>query len=211
MQILVYSDVHGNLPAFEELLKRETSVGAYICLGDLVNYGPWSNECVQLALSLNHSRIIKGNHEQAFIDGYYPGSNQLVKDFFAVCYTGFEMFEEIVEFLPEMKDYGFRFQHTLNDSYVYPDTKIELDDNYVIGHSHHQFVYHFGNFALYNPGSVGQNRKYINVVNYMIYDVDRAVFELKAFSYNMDKLIAEMRNRNYPEQCLNYYLNKETV
>jgi hypothetical protein len=46
MRILIYSDVHNNLPAFEQMLKEVVHCEAYISLGDLVNYGPWSNECV---------------------------------------------------------------------------------------------------------------------------------------------------------------------
>ena len=81
MKILIYSDVHGNLPAFEKMLKEEGSCDGYICLGDLVNYAPWSNECVDLAISLPNSILIMGNHEKAFINEFYPGTNPLVQDF----------------------------------------------------------------------------------------------------------------------------------
>ena len=83
MKVLVYSDVHGNLPAFETMLKHAGECDQYICLGDLVNYGPWSNECVDLALSLPSSIILMGNHEEAYLQGRYPGTNPLVQQFFS--------------------------------------------------------------------------------------------------------------------------------
>ncbi|MFD0777232.1 metallophosphoesterase family protein [Flavobacterium myungsuense] len=90
MKVLIYSDVHGNLPAFEKMIKKEKACEKYICLGDLVNYGPWSNECVELAISLPNSTLIMGNHEEAFINGFYPGTNPLVQDFFKMTYPSFQ-------------------------------------------------------------------------------------------------------------------------
>ena len=81
MKILIYSDVHGNLPAFEKMIKAEKDCEQYICLGDLVNYAPWSNACVDLALSLPNAVLIMGNHEEAFLNRKYNGSNELVKLF----------------------------------------------------------------------------------------------------------------------------------
>lgn len=69
MKFLVYSDVHGNLPAFKAVLNDAKKCDGYICLGDLVDYGPCSNECVDLALSLPNSIIIMGNHEEDYING----------------------------------------------------------------------------------------------------------------------------------------------
>ena len=79
MKILIYSDVHGNLPAFEKMIKAEKDCEQFICLGDLVNYAPWSNACVDLALSLPNAVLIMGNHEEAFLNHKYNGSNELVK------------------------------------------------------------------------------------------------------------------------------------
>ena len=99
MKTLIYSDVHGNLPAFEAVLKDAGRCDQYICLGDLVNYGPWSNECVELALSLPNSVFLMGNHEEAFIQGSYPGNNPLVKSFFEKCHLGFNRINEIKSLL----------------------------------------------------------------------------------------------------------------
>ena len=209
MKILIYSDVHGNLPAFEKMLKNEADCEEFICLGDLVNYGPWSNECVDLALSLPNSTIILGNHEEAFINGFYPGKISLVQDFFKMTFPSFQRKSTIQSFLSESKLDKYVCRHTINNSHIYPDTQIELDNNYIIGHSHHQFEYANNSLVLYNTGSVGQNRKYINEINYLIYDVEVKSIKMKSILYNVDLVINEMKNLSYPIDCINYYKNKK--
>lgn len=209
MRTLIYSDVHGNLPAFELMLKSEGPCDRYICLGDLVNYGPWSNECVDLALSLPNSELIMGNHEAAFIQGSYPGKNPLVQAFFKQCFQGFVKTNHLLAFKPSILFNEFLCIHTIDELNIYPDTTMVLDANYIIGHSHHQFRYVHGEFTLYNAGSVGQNRKYINEINYLIYHDDEHRFELKSLVYNLDPLISEMKRLNYPQECIQYYRDKE--
>lgn len=209
MKILIYSDVHGNLPAFEQMLKKEQDCEGYICLGDLVNYGPWSNECVDLACSLPNSILLMGNHEEAFIDEAYPGNNDLVKQFFNITFPYFDRLDSINKFITEYEIGIYTCRHTILNKNIYPDTTISLGKNYIIGHSHHQFEYLNNGFKLYNAGSVGQNRKHIDVVNYLIYETEIQSVEMKYFVYDIDILIDEMKSRNYPDRCLDYYLQKK--
>jgi predicted phosphodiesterase len=64
MRVAVISDVHGNRPALEAVLAdvaRERP-DALWCLGDLVGYGPYPNECC--ALVAEHADIcLVGNHD----------------------------------------------------------------------------------------------------------------------------------------------------
>jgi len=211
MQILIYSDVHGNLPAFEQMLKEAGHCEAYISLGDLVNYGPWSNECVDLALSLPNAQLIMGNHEEAYLQGFYPGTNLLVQKFFSKTISSFTKLDLIRNFLPDYFLGNFVCTHTIQNSYIYPDTTVQLDKNYIIGHSHHQFKYVHNGFVLYNAGSVGQNRKYINAANYLLYDVNTGDIAMKQTIFDIDKVIDKMKTLNYPEDCIKYYTQKERV
>ncbi|MCD0486901.1 metallophosphoesterase [Pedobacter sp. MC2016-14] len=211
MKLLIYSDVHGNLPAFEKMLEMEPDCEMHICLGDLVNYGPWSDECIDLASSLRNPVLIMGNHEEAFIDGFYPGSNPLVQTFFQQNISGFHRREQIKTFVSAYQLDKFLCTHTIMDKYIYPDTDVVLDNNYIIGHSHHQFKYINSDFELYNAGSVGQNRKYINVINYLTYDTETNDLKMKRQLYNVALLINEMKAKKFPEICLDYYLQKERL
>lgn len=208
MRTVVFSDVHGNLPALESMLKDAGPAEGYICLGDTVDYGPWSNECVDRISSLPNLIYLAGNHEEDFLKGSYTGENAIASAFFAVCRPTFERYDVIKNLSKTYKLNGFIFRHTILGKNIYPDAELTLDHNYVIGHSHHQFWIEQQPYRLYNTGSVGQNRKYINVINYLVLETDTMEFEMHALLYNPDTIIDEMRRRSYPEQCIAYYADK---
>ena len=209
MKLAIFSDVHGNLPALQKMLDDAGNVDGYICLGDVVNYGPWSEECVDLILSLPDHTYIEGNHEEYFQTGNYPGDNIVAKTFFEFCYPTFTAQAKITGLPKSYELGGFHFSHTIFNQYVYPDSILTLDNNYVVGHSHHQFTIEQPPYVLYNPGSVGQNRKYINVINYLTLETDGMIFTPHAITYDESLIINEMRARNYPQLCIDYYDNKE--
>ena len=211
MRYIVFSDVDGNLPALETMLKDAGPAEGYICLGDTVDYGPWANECVKLIDGLPNRVVLEGNHEHYFLKGEYQSTNHIAQAFFDFCYPTFTQFD-LIKDLPQTYELkGFTFAHTIRDQYVYPDSDIELDNNYVVGHSHHQFKIEQAPYALYNPGSVGQNRKYINVINYIVLETDTMDFTMKAITYDESLIINEMKKRQYPQICIDYYNNKQRV
>lgn len=65
MRIVLFSDVHANLPALEAMLEetRKLSPDMIFCLGDLVGYNVWPNEVIHL---IREQRIpcIAGNYDQ---------------------------------------------------------------------------------------------------------------------------------------------------
>ncbi|WP_299028496.1 metallophosphoesterase family protein [uncultured Thermanaerothrix sp.] len=67
MRILVISDVHANLPALEAVLEDAGTVDAVWCLGDLVDYGPDPNECVDLIRQQPNLVCLLGNHDAAVL------------------------------------------------------------------------------------------------------------------------------------------------
>lgn len=67
MRVLIISDVHANLPALEAVLKDAGSVDAVWCLGDLVDYGPDPNECVDLVRKQPNLVCLLGNHDAAVL------------------------------------------------------------------------------------------------------------------------------------------------
>lgn len=65
MQILVISDIHANLTAFEAVLADAKGQWDELwCLGDVIGYGPDPNECVALLREQNHITLT-GNHDWA--------------------------------------------------------------------------------------------------------------------------------------------------
>jgi diadenosine tetraphosphatase ApaH/serine/threonine PP2A family protein phosphatase len=60
----VVSDIHSNLPAFMAVLDAMGPVDQLWCLGDIVGYGPYPNECIEL-LRQRGAVAIPGNHDWA--------------------------------------------------------------------------------------------------------------------------------------------------
>lgn len=69
MRILVISDIHANLTALEAVLAHAGEVDETWCLGDVVGYGPDSNECVERVRNLPNLTCLMGNHDAASL-GY---------------------------------------------------------------------------------------------------------------------------------------------
>jgi predicted phosphodiesterase len=64
MRFGVIADIHGNLPALQAVVStlEQMGVDGYICLGDIVGYGPFPDACVELVASLR-ATTVAGNHD----------------------------------------------------------------------------------------------------------------------------------------------------
>ncbi len=213
MRYLICGDIHGNLPALELMINEEKdNYDQLICHGDVVNYGPWSDDCVKLLNSIKYAVLLKGNHEHYFLSGIYNGKNEIAKAFFNFCYNRFTQFELINKYNDSVEIKNFKIQHTILDKYIFIDTQFDnIDQNYIIGHSHQQFERIIGDKKIINTGSVGQNRTFINCIEYLIYDDSKNQIFLKNQLYDHNIIINKLKSESYPEICINYYKNKNIL
>jgi predicted phosphodiesterase len=67
MRYLIFADIHGNLEAFQSVLKfiQKKKIDHYIFLGDMVGYGASPNEIIQKIQTLKPLSLIRGNHDKA--------------------------------------------------------------------------------------------------------------------------------------------------
>lgn len=61
MRILIISDIHANIEALEAIREE---YDCFICLGDLVDYGPSPRECIDFIKNNAHA-VVRGNHDNA--------------------------------------------------------------------------------------------------------------------------------------------------
>ena len=210
MKVAVFSDVHGNLIALERFVQAtQNAVDAYLCLGDVVNYGPWNDECLEIVQQLAGITLLEGNHERLFLgtdnlDHELP----LVQDFFHHSRQLFSREDSIVG-LPHHIHLGiFECFHTIDGQSIYQDTPIEIQRNYILGHTHHQFRIDRSGFVIVNPGSVGQNRQWIDMVDYLILNTVSGEIQMHSVPYDVDLFLSELHLRRYPRHCIDYYANK---
>lgn len=74
MRIVLLSDIHANLTAFQAVINDIQTIGevdAYAILGDLVNYGPRPNETIDMVQHLSQDVLVNlwGNHEYSIFGG----------------------------------------------------------------------------------------------------------------------------------------------
>ena len=69
MRYAILGDIHGNLTAFEAVLRHAADRGGFDkiwCLGDVVGYGPDPHECIERLRQFEHV-CVAGNHDWAAI------------------------------------------------------------------------------------------------------------------------------------------------
>ena len=211
MRVAIFSDVHANLPALETFVEAtRDEVDSYLCLGDVVDYGPWNDECLDLVGSLPGIVMVEGNHERLFT-GEEPIDDkpELAQLFFHASFRSFTRISAITG-LPQTARVGdFQAEHTIAGLRLYANTPLEVTGKHFIGHSHYQFRRDFpGGGVLVNCGSVGQNRRRIDRVSYAIYDTSREEIRLEERPYPLDRFLAELETRHYPEPCIRYFRRK---
>jgi diadenosine tetraphosphatase ApaH/serine/threonine PP2A family protein phosphatase len=67
MKVLIISDIHANFPALEAVLAQAQGYDSVWCLGDLVGYGPYPNECIERVRQLPELLCLIGNHDAAVL------------------------------------------------------------------------------------------------------------------------------------------------
>src|SRR3989338_6618796 len=101
-RILVISDVHSNLPALRAVLEDARKQGEYTdkyCLGDVVGYGPFPNECIA-EVKHNGFKTKRGNHDKAVLDGNTRGFNGMAE--WAAQYNQRALTEDSMQFLESL-------------------------------------------------------------------------------------------------------------
>ena len=177
MKIVVLSDIHANLNAFEAVVSKFPNYDELFCLGDLVGYGPDPNEIVERIQELRPTVVLMGNHDYAVVTGDVEGfSSNAAK---AVEWTR-----------RQMKDSGRRYLASLTPSirlerdgvsfalyhasprdplfeYIYPGISETVGRSLVqtagaqvvlLGHTHIPMLLRYNGNLMANPGSVGQPR-----------------------------------------------------
>lgn len=210
MRVAVFGDVHGNLIALERFVaETRATVDAYLCLGDVVDYGPWNDECLEIVCQLPGIVFLEGNHERLFL-GTEDLKHELplVQAFFKHSHASFSRYDLIQKLPRRIKLGSFECTHTIGGQSLYVDTPIDLVSNHIIGHTHHQFRVERAGFTLLNPGSVGQNRKWIDMVDFAIVETESEEISMRSVRYDVDMFVSELRRRHYPADCLSYYNRK---
>ena len=81
MKIAIISDLHSNIEALQACLRKTKALNVeqYVCLGDMIGYGPDPVATLETVMSLPNVVVIRGNHEEALFGAYYKGLRSHVR------------------------------------------------------------------------------------------------------------------------------------
>lgn len=215
MKIAVFSDVHGNIHAFEKVYERLRALKAdrYVFCGDLCGYYYFQNEVVDMLSSLKPLTAVIGNHDRSYLDcldgGLDPAGDterygsslrsllQNASPKTTAFVRGLE--ESHVDPAEEVAVFhGSPWDP--EEEYVYPWDPLDrfktLPYRFVLlGHTHHAMARKAGPVNVVNPGSCGQPRDSMPP-SYAVVDTDTQEVSIERVPYDPRPMIEEIRRRN---------------
>jgi diadenosine tetraphosphatase ApaH/serine/threonine PP2A family protein phosphatase len=223
MLIAVISDIHGNLQAFQEVLKKveELKAETIYCLGDTVGYGPFPNECVDLVRK-RCAVVLKGNHDSGLV-GDTPLDDFNHYGVSAIQWSKTVVTKENCDYLHALpftaEPNGLTLTHSSPnkpDAWSYILTMRAAQENFAafktalcfIGHTHVPIIigedgsvnkYKAGARHIINVGSVGQPRDGNPDAAFGLFDSNTGDYSLIRVHYEVQKTARAIRDVGLPE------------
>jgi predicted phosphodiesterase len=214
-KLALISDVHGNLPALEAVLEEldKHVPDHWLCLGDVVGYGPFPSECIDLIRERNIPTVM-GNHD-AGVAGlltirHFKGPNKEL-----ISLTNELLNNDQLKWLEKLpytlvnddKSWLAVHANPLDPSkWEYVDSAIKarkmlgkIDQKLCfVGHTHIPGMvsdqigvmeFKEGHKYLINPGSVGQSRDGDFRASCCIIDIEKWNVEMIRVTYPMEQVL----------------------
>ncbi len=218
MKIAILSDIHGNLPALEVVMKEisKHKIDRVFILGDLLGYYYQAQDVFEVLDSYLEDTII-GNHEILFLD-YLNGINKNeINHKYGLSYKYYkETFSQ--ELISKIKKLPSKKRENINgisilfthsnpieeDGYIYPDEKLDVlerietnqFDYIFMGHTHYPMIYNGKKTTIINVGSVGQSRVKGGIANWGVFNTINKVYTAQNTPYNINKTIENLAFHN---------------
>lgn len=207
----IISDIHGNYPALEAVLKKLDASGCdrIISLGDVCGYYCMVNECIE-ELRERGVKNIMGNHDFYIVNNGKCGRSFTVN--LCLDYQRRVLKEANLEWLrksvPYIKEHGAWMVHggwnDYVDEYVTDFSFLDQEQQdgallYISGHTHIQkFI--IGKYAKYlNPGAVGQPRDHMPTAAFAMVD-ETGEIHLERTEYDIERICYEMQKAGFQER-----------
>lgn len=231
MKYAILSDIHGNLEALQAVLQDAKQQGCthYVCLGDIVGYGPNPRECLQMIQELNCPTVIGNHDEYVAKDQALTGFNPMAAD--GIKWTRDQLNEAEKSWLRNLKYVRtvdpFTIVHATLDlperwAYVFDKLTAAASFNYqhtavcFNGHTHVPIAFIWTpsgiQGGLYtririevarkyfiNCGSVGQPRDRNPKAAYVVFDLANNWIELRRVEYDIAATQKKIRAAGLPE------------
>lgn len=231
LRYAILSDIHANLEGLQAVLKDAAEQGCthYVCLGDIVGYGPNPKECLDIVLSLNCPTVV-GNHDEYCTSNLdLTGFNAMAAE--GIRWTRTQLSADDKAWLRDLKYVrhveSFTIVHSTLDlpekwAYVFDKLAAAASFNYqhtpvcFNGHTHVPVAFvrgptglqgglyskikiEIGRKYFINVGSIGQPRDRNPKSAYAIFDLISNVIESRRVEYDIAATQKKIRAVGLPE------------
>ena len=231
MKYAILSDIHANLEGLEVVLAdaKAQECTHYVCLGDIVGYGPNPKECLKVIRDMD-CPVVMGNHDEYCASELdLTGFNPMAAE--AIRWTRQQLNDEEKEWLRTLKYIrvieSFTIVHATLDlpekwAYVFDKLAAAASFNYqrtavcFNGHTHVPIAFvrgekgiqgglyskvkiEVGRKYFINVGSIGQPRDRNAKAAYVIFDLINNMIELRRLDYDLAKTQKKIRSAGLPE------------
>ncbi|MBI5463870.1 MAG: metallophosphoesterase family protein [Ignavibacteriales bacterium] len=210
MRLAVISDIHSNLHALQAALTwiKKERVDEVVCLGDVVGYGAFPNECVEL-VQKHCSFCVRGNHDNAAIhlteaenftdrarraihwtaQHLSSASKKFLHRLPATVSAHDALFVHASPYRPEDWEYLFSVEEARATMRYYAESLC------FVGHTHHPMVVNEtgagvevrrGVRSLINVGSIGQPRDGNPLLSFGVLNTERWEYRNIRLNYDID-------------------------
>jgi len=220
--VALISDVHGNLPALEAVVKKIDTFkpDQWVCLGDVVGYGPFPSECIDLIRSRNIPTVM-GNHD-AGVSGNLtikhfrnPNRKLIQKTQEILSKEQLRWLQNLPETLVDDNNWIAVHANPLEPlKWDYVDSAIKARNILAsinaqlcfVGHTHIPFVvsnkigllgFNKDQKYLINPGSVGQPRDEDFRASFCLVDTEKWEIKMERVEYNTEKVLTGLTNLGF--------------
>jgi len=183
--ILVFSDLHANSRALEDIIPLLDDVDLSIFCGDIIGYGKDIDFCIDFVLN-NIDLVVIGNHERLAVSEEDLGSQTPAVQKSAL-YTRRKLTAKqrdlLVSLPTEIWYEDLYVTHSINDEYLRTEAdfdklfkKMREDTSYAFfGHTHEQVLISRNNKTIINPGSITKGRRGLQR-GYVLMNTARLIF-----------------------------------
>ncbi len=223
MRIGIISDIHGNLEALVRVLSTINYLQCDLiyCLGDIVGYGPFPNECIDLVRE-RCAMVVRGNHDSGVTgDTPYEQFNQF--GVAAIKWTRKHITRRNADYLKRLP--FMRVHQNVTIAHASPDQPAEW--TYVtttaaavkafgafatsvcfIGHTHIPVVIGEDGTVnnprpdcryLINVGSVGQPRDHDPKASFGVFETKTLDYQLMRVEYDVEATAKEILKQRLPD------------
>jgi len=224
MKIACVSDIHGNSPALEAVLRDidNRGIGRILCAGDLTGFGPFPNGVITLLRERNIPCVM-GNYDAKVLK--FPGKREKYRrekrreSYRSFKWTWKHLTEESVEYLGalpfhfeddiegrsllmahgSMRSFNDYIDATVTESALAELLEGRAPDIFLTGHTHVPFLTRVGAITLGGCGSAGKPVEGSPDVSYLVIDTAGDITgEIVRVSYDVERFCAALIESGLP-------------